>query len=150
MLEWDGYARLFGEEGAALSDGQWIAQANDALPPNLSALNARFTAGNRAEEFLQIRYMPGPASFSFTRLSCGSIAEMLGQTAQHCGAFVTSYPCPALTLTVNFLHTGVGASFVATAGMLAVKQGCATVAAELTDERERLIASASVVVSVGA
>jgi hypothetical protein len=37
----DCYAQLFGEFGAVLSDADWIDLANDFLPPNLSALNAR-------------------------------------------------------------------------------------------------------------
>jgi hypothetical protein len=36
----DCYARLFGEPSAALTDVEWIVQANDELPRNLSALNA--------------------------------------------------------------------------------------------------------------
>jgi acyl-coenzyme A thioesterase PaaI-like protein len=73
---------------------------------------------------------------------------MLDQAAAHCGTFVTSYGCPTLTMTANYLHAGTGSTFVATAGVLAVTSASAVVEAELTDERGRLISSASVVVQL--
>ena len=129
-----------------LSDADWIGLANDSLPPNLAALNARFAEGSRANRILQVCYRPGPESFTFTGLSGGCIAEMLDQAAAHCGTFVTSYGCPTLTMTTNYFHAGVGGAFVATASLLCVTSASAIVDAELTDERGRLIASASVVV----
>ena len=73
-----------------LSDADWIRLANDCLPPNLSALNARIVAGSRTDRCLQVSYRPGPESFTFISLSGGSVAEMLDQAAAHCGTFVTS------------------------------------------------------------
>ena len=73
------YSHLFGELGAALSDADWIAKANESLPPNLSALNARFVAGSRSDKLLQVCYRPGPESFNFISLSGGVVAEMLDQ-----------------------------------------------------------------------
>jgi uncharacterized protein (TIGR00369 family) len=148
MSKRDSYTRLFGEFGAALSDTDWIALANDSLPPNLSALNARIVAGSRTDRFLQFSYKPGPDSYTFISLSGGCVAEMLDQTAAHCGTFVTSYGCPTLTVTANYLRAGKGSTFVATARLLTATSASAVIAAELTDERERLIASASVVVQL--
>jgi acyl-coenzyme A thioesterase PaaI-like protein len=142
------YARLFGEFGAVLSDADWIKLANDCLPPNLAALNARIVAGSRRNRFLQISYRPGPESFTFIGLSGGCVAEMLDQAAAHCGTFLTSYGCPTLTMTANYLRPGTGSTFVATAGLLAVTSASAIIDAELTDERERLISSSSVVVQL--
>jgi hypothetical protein len=44
MSKRDRYKTLFGEFGASLSDANWVGWANDSLPPNLSALNARIVA----------------------------------------------------------------------------------------------------------
>ena len=131
-----------------LSEADWIELANDSRPPNLAALNARIVAGSRTDRFLQVSYRPGPESFTFISLSGGCVAEMLDQAAAHCGTFVTSYGCQTLTMTANYLHAGTGGMFVATAGLLAVTSASAIISAELTDERERLIASASVVVQL--
>jgi acyl-coenzyme A thioesterase PaaI-like protein len=142
------YAQLFGEFGAMLSDDDWIQLANESVPPNLTALNARFVEGSRTDRLLQVSYQPGPESFTFTSLSGGCVAEMLDQAAAHCGTFVTSYGCPTLTMTANYLHAGTGSVFVATAGLMAVTTASAIISAELTDERDRLIASGSVVVQL--
>jgi uncharacterized protein (TIGR00369 family) len=130
------------------SDAAWIALANGCLPPNLSSLNTRIVAGSRTEKFLQVSYRPGPESFTFISLSGGCVAEMLDQAAAHCGTFVTSHGCPTLTMTANYLRAGAGSEFVATARVLGVTTASAVIGAELTDERERLIASASVVVQL--
>ena len=148
MSKRDCYAQLFGECGATLSDADWIGRANDSLPPNLSALNARIVAGSRSDGFLRVSYRPGPESFTFISLSGGCVAEMLDQAAAHCGTFVTSHGCPTLTMTANYLRAGTGRSFVATARLVTVTSASAVIAAELTDEHERLIASASVVVQL--
>jgi acyl-coenzyme A thioesterase PaaI-like protein len=148
MSEWDCYADLFGEGGAALSDAAWIARANGSLPPNLSALNARFVTGSRTERLLQVSCRPGPESFTFFSLSGGCVAEMLDQAAAHCGTFVTSHGCPTLTMTANYVRAGKGSEFVATARLLTVTSAAAVLGAELADEREGRIASASVVVQL--
>ena len=88
------YAQLFGEFGASLSDADWIALANDLLPPNLSALNARIVKGSRTDRLLQVTYQPGPESFTFFNVSGGCIAEMPDQAAAHCGTSVTSCGLP--------------------------------------------------------
>jgi hypothetical protein len=61
---------------------------------------------------------------------------------------VTSYGCPAFTLTADSLHAGMGSAFVATAGLLAVTSGSAVISAELIDEREWMIATACVAVQL--
>jgi acyl-coenzyme A thioesterase PaaI-like protein len=144
----DGYVGLFGEPGAALSDGDWIAQANDSLPPNLSCLNAKFVAGSRSEQVLQVAYEPSLGAFNFVGLSGGSIAEMLDQAATHCGSFVTSFPCPTVTMTVTYLRAGTGSQFVATARAVKLNAASAVLAADLADAKGRHIASASVVSQV--
>ena len=98
------------------TDADWIGLANDSLPPNLSALNARIVTGSRTDRFLQVSYQTSPESFTFISLSGGCVAEMLDQAAAHGGTFVTSYGCPTLTMTANYLHAGTGSAFVATAG----------------------------------
>lgn len=148
MSKRDCYARLFDECGTELSDADWIALANHSLPPNLSALNARIVTGSRTEALLQVSYQPGPESFTFFSLSGGCAAEMLDQAAAHCGTFVTGHGCPTLTMTANYLRAGTGGAFVATARLLTVTSATAVIDAELTDEREMLIASASVVVQL--
>jgi acyl-coenzyme A thioesterase PaaI-like protein len=145
MSKREKYVQLFGESGAKLADAEWIGLANGCFPPNLSALNAEIIGGSRSDRFLQIGYRPGPESFTFIGLSGGCVAEMLDQGAAHCGTFVTSYGCPTLTMTANYLHPATGSTFVTTAGVLAVTSASAIISAELTDDRERLIASASVV-----
>ena len=61
---------------------------------------------------------------------------------------MTSHGCPTLTMTANYLRTGTGSSFVATARLLTVTSASAVIDAELTDEHERRIASASIVVQL--
>ena len=145
MTSRDRYTRLFGESGAALSDEDWITHANDSLPPNLSALNARIETGFRSDKVLQMSYRPGGDSFTFIGLSGGCIAEMLDQAAAHCATFVTGHGCPTLSMTVNYLRAGTGGSFLATARLLNVTRATAFVEAGLTDECGERIASASVV-----
>ena len=148
MSDRERYLQLFGESGATLSNADWIDLANSSLPPNLSALNARIVAGSRENRFLQVSYRPDSGAFTFFSLSGGCVAEMLDQTAAHCGTFVTGCGCPTLTMTVNYLRAGIGSAFVATAGLLAVTSATAIISGELNDERERLIASATVVVQL--
>jgi uncharacterized protein (TIGR00369 family) len=77
-------------------------------------------------------------------LSGGSVAEMLDQTATHCGTLVTGKGLPTLTMTVNYLRAGTGSSFIATTRMLSLTRTSALLRAELADEQGRAIASASV------
>ena len=102
--------------------------------------------GSRSDRCLQISHRPSPVGFTFIGLCGGCVAERLDQAATHCRTFVTSYGCPTLTIMANYLHAGTGNSFVATAGLMTATGASAVNGAELTDERERLIASASVVV----
>jgi uncharacterized protein (TIGR00369 family) len=148
MSKRDSYLRLFGEPGAVLSDADWMCTANSSLPPNLSALNAQIVNGSRREKLLQVSYKPGPDSFTFFSLSGGCIAEMLDQAATHCGTFLTGHGCPTLTMTVNYMRAGTSGLFYATARLLTVTSVTAVLGAELTDERERRIATASVVVQL--
>jgi uncharacterized protein (TIGR00369 family) len=141
----DAYRRLFGESGAALSEAEWIAAMNTSLPPQLSALKARFEAGSRLDNSLKVSFYPGPERFTaFMTLSGGSIAEMLDQTAAHCGTLVTGQGLPTLTMTVNYLRAGTGSTFIATARMLSLTSASAVLGADLSDEQGRAIASASV------
>ncbi|OBI14729.1 hypothetical protein A5714_13180 [Mycobacterium sp. E2462] len=145
MLDQDGYLGLFGGAGAALSEAEWIAHANSALPGNLSALRARMLEGSRAQRCLRVCYEPGPGSYNFVGLSGGAIAEMLDQAVTHCGSLVTSHPCPTLTMTVNYLRAGTGAVFVADARVDQVTSATVLLSGELSDSRGRRIASASAV-----
>ncbi|WP_260860512.1 hypothetical protein [Mycobacterium tilburgii] len=73
----NGYLGLFGEPGTALTEPEWIAHANKNLTPNLTALNATFLDGSRAERWLRMSYEPGSGAFNFAQPSGGSMAEML-------------------------------------------------------------------------
>jgi uncharacterized protein (TIGR00369 family) len=95
---------------------------------------------------MQVSYEPGPESFSFFSLSGGCIAEMLDQAATHCATFVTGHGCPTLTMTTNYLRRGTGSVFVANARVLSMTSVTALISAELIDERNRLVATASVTV----
>lgn len=140
-----GYPLLFGESGAALTDEDWIDHANKFLPANLSALNATFVDGTRAQKVLRVAYEPGPSAFNAAQLSGGSIAEMLDQAATHCGSFVTSHPCPTLTMNVTFLRAGTTKSYVATGHVIKLTSVTAVLGADLTDNNGRLIATVSLV-----
>ncbi|BBY11735.1 PaaI family thioesterase [Mycobacterium marseillense] len=142
----DAYRRLFGESGSALSEPEWIAVMNTALPPQLSALNAQFETGSRVDRSLKVSFRPGPERFTaFNTLSGGSIAEMLDQTAAHCGTLVTGHGLPTLTMTVNYLRAGTGSLFVVAAEVLSETSTSAMLGADLVDEQGRSVASASVV-----
>lgn len=141
----DGYVGLFSEPGRALTDAEWVRHANRHLTANLSALNARFIEGSRPEQLLRMSYEPGPSAFNFTQLSGGSIAEMLDQTATHCGVLVTGYPCPTLSMTVTILRAGTAKSYMATGRVLKVTKSNAVLAADLDDDAERRIASITLV-----
>ena len=71
---------------------------------------------------------------------------MLDQAATHCATFVTGYGCPTLTMTTNYFHRGDGSRFVANACILSMTSVSALIMAELTDARDRRIATASVAV----
>jgi acyl-coenzyme A thioesterase PaaI-like protein len=129
----------------ALSDAEWVAHANKHLTPNLSALNAKFLVGSRDERSLRMSYEPGPSAFNFTALSGGSMAEMLDQTATHCGSLVTGYPCPTLSMTVTILRAGATKSFVATGRVLKLTKTNAVLGADLDDDTGRRIATITVV-----
>lgn len=142
----DAYLRLFGESGAALSEPEWIVAMNSSLPPQLSALNARFETGSRMDKSLVVSFRPGPERFTaFMALSGGSIAEMLDQTAAHCGTLATGHGFPTLTMTVNYLRAGKGGLFVATARVLSVTSTSAMLGADLAGEQGRSVASASII-----
>ena len=140
-----GYPLLFGESGASLADTDWIDHANKCLPANLSALSATFVDGSRARRSLRVSYEPGPSAFNFAQLSGGSIAEMLDQAATHCGSFVTSHPCPTLTMNVTFLRAGTAKSYVATGRLIKLTRDSAVLGADLTDDKGQLIATVSLV-----
>ncbi|BBY23259.1 PaaI family thioesterase [Mycobacterium stomatepiae] len=140
-----GYLGLFGQPGAALSDADWVAHANKHLTPNLSALNARFLDGSREERWLRMSYEPGPGAFNFAQLSGGSMAEMLDQTATHCGSLVTGCPCPTLSMTVTILRGGTAKSYLATGRVLKLTKTNAVLGADLDDDTGRRIATISVV-----
>lgn len=140
-----GYLGLFGEAGNALGDWQWVAHANANLVPNLAALNTRFLDGSRAERTLRVGYEPGPTAMALRHVSGGTIAEMLDQAATHCASFVTGYPCPTVTLTVNYLRAGLTPTYTATARVLQMTSAAATVGAELVDADGLPVATLSLV-----
>lgn len=140
-----GYLGLFGESGAARSDADWVAHANKHLMPNLATLNAKFLAGSRDERCLRMSYEPGPGAFNFAQLSGGSIAEMLDQTATHCGSLVTGCPCPTLSMTVTILRGGMTKSYVANGRVLKLTKANAVLGADLDDDTGRRIATITVV-----
>ncbi|CDO86527.1 hypothetical protein AWC29_09645 [Mycobacterium triplex] len=140
-----GYLGLFGEPGTGLSDAEWVAHANKHLTPNLALLNARFLEGSCAERWLRMSYEPGPGAFNFAQLSGGSMAEMLDQTATHCGSLVTGCPCPTLSMTVTILRAGTAKSYVATGRVLKLTKTNAVLGADLDDDNGRQIATITVV-----
>lgn len=144
-MDVNGYRGLFGEPGAALSGAAWVAHANEHLPPNLATLNARFLEGCRDERWLRMSYEPGAGAFNFTQLSGGSIAEMLDQTATHCGSLVTACPCPTLSMTMTILRGGTAKSYVVTGRVLKPTKTNAVLGADLDDDTGRRIASITVV-----
>jgi uncharacterized protein (TIGR00369 family) len=139
------YLTLFGNAGRALSDLDWIERANQCLPDNLAALNARYLNGSRTERWLRTAYEPGPAARNFSQLSGGAMAEMLDQTATHCGSFVTGCPCPTLSLTVTIMRAGTAPTYTATGRVLKLTRASAVLAADLEDEAGDLVATATVV-----
>lgn len=139
------YIGLFGVSGLALSTAQWVEHANANLTPNLSALSTRYLEGNRDEQWLRMSYRPGPDAFNFAQLGGGVIAEMLDQTATHCGSLVSGWPCPTLSMTVNILRAGRATSFVATGRVLKLTKTNAVLSADLDDDGGRRIATATVV-----
>lgn len=144
-MDVSGYLGLFGESGMALSVSNWVDHANKNLTPNLSALNASYLDGSRTEQRLRMSYRPRPESFNFMQLSGGAIAEMLDQTATHCGSLVTGWPCPTLSMTVNILRAGRTESFTATGRVLKLTKTNAILGADLDDDTGRRIASATIV-----
>jgi acyl-coenzyme A thioesterase PaaI-like protein len=144
-MDVSGYLGLFGEAGLALSDAEWVVRANQYLTPNLAALNARYLEGCREERWLRVSYEPGPAAFNFAQLSGGSIAEMLDQTATHCGSLVTGCPCPTLSMTVTILRGGTAKSYVATGRVLKLTKTNAVLGADLDDDTGRCVATITVV-----
>jgi uncharacterized protein (TIGR00369 family) len=144
-MDVNGYLGLFGKPGLALTNAEWVEHANKHLTPNLSTLNARYLEGCREERWLRMSYEPGPTAFNFRQLSGGSIAEMLDQTATHCGSLVTGCPCPTLSMTVTILRAGSAKSFVATGRVLKLTRTNAVLAADLDDDADRRIATVTVV-----
>lgn len=144
-IDISGYHGLFGDAGASLTDSEWVELANQNLTPNLSALNARYLEGSREERWLRMSFQPGPSAMNFIALSGGSIAEMLDQTATHCGSFVTALPCPTVSMTVSILRPATTQSFVATGRVLKLTRATATLVADLEDETGRQVATITVV-----
>lgn len=144
-MDSSGYLGLFGDAGTSLTDSGWVEHANRHLTPNLAALNARYLDGSREERWLRMAYEPGPGAMNFTQISGGSIAEMLDQTATHCGTFVTGLPCPTVSMTVSILRPATTKSFVAIGRVLKLTRAMATLAADLVDESGRQLATIIVV-----
>lgn len=144
-MDVSGYLGLFGDSGNALTDKEWIKHANEHLPPNLAALNAHHLDGSRDERWLRTSYEPGAAARNFMQISGGTIAEMLDQSATHCGSFVTGSGCPTLSLTVTILRAATGSSYVATGRVVKLMRATVVLSAELEDESGVLIATGTVV-----
>ncbi|MEZ0353987.1 hypothetical protein [Mycobacterium sp. pR1184] len=73
------------------------------------------------------------------------MAEMLDQTATHCGSLVTGCPCPTLSMTVTILRAGATKSYVATGRVLKLARTNAVLGADLDDDTGRRIATITVV-----
>jgi acyl-coenzyme A thioesterase PaaI-like protein len=144
-MDVSGYLGLFGEPGLALSDTEWVEHANRYLTPNLAALRAKYLDGHRDERWLRMSYEPGAGAFNFAQLSGGSMAEMLDQTATHCGSLVTGCPCPTLSMTVTILRAGTAKTYVATGRVLKLTKTNAVLGADLDDDTGRRIATVTVV-----
>ena len=144
-MDASGYLGLFGESGVALSDEEWLEQANAHLPPNLTALKARYLDGSREERWLRASYEPGSAARNFIQISGGTIAEMLDQTATHCGSFVTGNPCPTISMTVTILRAGTSPTYTAIGRVVKLTHATAVLSADLEDESGRSIATAIVI-----
>jgi acyl-coenzyme A thioesterase PaaI-like protein len=144
-MDVSGYLGLFGEPGLALSDTEWVDHANRYLTPNLATLQAKYLDGHRDERWLRMSYEPGPGAFNFAQLSGGSMAEMLDQTATHCGSLVTGCPCPTLSMTVTILRAGSAKSYVATGRVLKLTRATAVLGADLDDDAGRRIATVTLV-----
>jgi acyl-coenzyme A thioesterase PaaI-like protein len=144
-MDVSGYLGLFGEPGLALSDTEWVEHANRYLTPNLAALQAKYLDGRRDERWLRMSYEPGPGAFNFAQLSGGSMAEMLDQTATHCGSLVSGCPCPTLSMTVTILRAGTAKTYVATGRVLKLTKTNAVLGADLDDDTGRRIATVTVV-----
>ena len=140
-----GYLDLFGTTGEALTDADWIDRANRYRTPNLVALNAFYEAGSSKERWLRMTYRPGSAAMNFAQLSGGSIAEMLDQTATHCGSLVTRWPCPTISMNITILRGARTASYSATGHILKLSRSNALLAADLDDETGTRIATATIV-----
>jgi acyl-coenzyme A thioesterase PaaI-like protein len=144
-MDVSGYLGLFGEPGLALSDTEWVEHANRYLTPNLAALRAKYLDGHRDERWLRMSYEPGAGAFNFAQLSGGSMAEMLDQTATHCGSLVTGCPCPTLSMTVTILRAGTAKTYVATGRVLKLTKTNAVLGADLDDDTGRRISTVTVV-----
>lgn len=144
-MDVSGYLGLFGEPGLALSDTEWVEHANRYLTPNLAALRAEYLDGHRDERWLRMSYEPGAGAFNFAQLSGGSMAEMLDQTATHCGSLVTGCPCPTLSMTVTILRAGTAKTYVVTGRVLKLTKTNAVLGADLDDDTGRRIATVTVV-----
>jgi len=143
-MDLSGYLALFGESGAGLTDEEWIKHANDHLPPNLAALNAHHLDGSRDERWLRTSYEPGDAARNFRQISGGTIAEMLDQSATHCGSFVTAAGCPTLSMTVTILRAATASRYVATGRIVKLMRATVVLGADLEDETGTTIATAVV------
>lgn len=140
-----GYTVLFGEAGLALSDIEWIDQANRSVSQTLSVLSATIIDGSRSERRLRMSYEPGSSQRNFVQLSGGMIAEMLDQTATHCGSLVTGRPCSTLSMTATILLGGTTKSYVSSAKVLKLTKTNAILSADLDDATGMRIASMTVV-----
>ena len=104
--------------------------------------------GSRTDRFLQVSYRPGSESFNVIILRGGFVAEMLGQTAAHCGTLRDELRVPNADDDSDTFACRDWQRVCRPAGLLAVTSASAVIDAELTDERERLISSASIVVQL--
>jgi acyl-coenzyme A thioesterase PaaI-like protein len=70
---------------------------------------------------------------------------MVDQAATHCGSFVTSHPCPTLTMNVTFLRAGSATCYIAVGRVIKLTSVTAVLGADLTDDKGQLIATVSLV-----
>ncbi|OBJ12672.1 hypothetical protein A5624_10490 [Mycobacterium sp. 1482292.6] len=117
-----------------LTDADWVEYANQHLTSELSALNAQFLEGSSSERWLRMSYQPGRNAINHNPIRSGLIAEMLDQTAIHCGYLVTGYPCATTQMELVIMRPATACCYVATGRLIGRTAEAAFLSAELADE----------------
>lgn len=126
------HLRLLGGPGQVPTDADWVEYANQHLP-ELSALNAQFLEGSRSQRWLRMSYQQDRSAVSHNPIGSGLVAEMLDQTATHCGYLVAGYLCATTQMEMVILRPAKACFYVATGCLLALTAEVAILSAELVD-----------------